>query len=65
MVMNVDYYNKQQGDHYCTVKLGPTRKCGKTFHVYFMTKKIEEKNKSLLCSVLPAFVKRKSIKAVT
>ena len=62
MVMNVDYYNKQQrakGGPGLTVKHGPTRNCSKTFHVYSMTKKIEEKNKSLLCSV----VKRKNIKA--
>ena len=66
MVMNVDYYNKQQrakGGPGMTVKHGPTRNCSKTFHVYSMTKKIEEKNKSLLCSPLPPFVKRKSIKA--
>ena len=63
MVMNVDYYNKQQRANSQggtrTVKLGPTRNCSKTFHVCLMTKKIEEKNKSLLCSV----VKRKNIKA--
>ena len=66
MVMNVDYYNKQQrakGGPGMTVKHGPTRNCSKTFHVYSMTKKIEEKNKSLLCSVLPPFIKRENIKA--